>query len=259
MRVARKLAQLHGARLVAAHVPSLSASAPTAEEFSADRRRHVEEMLSGVAHELVSRPGAAWPVISAVIQERQANALVLEMGGVSGQGPGGAARHGVASVAEEIFYRAPCAVVTVGSQRGPGRTETGGEFPLERILYATDFSVESLSAAPSAVSLASHARAQLILLYTAASEEENQREAAVQTLRDLVPLGTRLAAKPRCLVERGAFSESTLRVAETENADLLLLGIPRTDPAAPPGTARTVAAAWKAVREAACPVLTVRS
>jgi nucleotide-binding universal stress UspA family protein len=258
LSVALKLAQLFNARLVAAHVPSSGETGGNGGEFSEVSRRRVEERLAGIPYEVVTRPGEAWPLVSRLIEEKQANALVLELSGCAGASTGRVARRARGSPAEEIFHRAHCPVVTVGPQPAAGRSEARGA-TLERILYATDFSVESLAAAPCAVSLASRARAQLILLYANRSGLTDQEEAAMQTLRDLVPLGTRLTSKPRCLVERGALAEVSLRIAAAEKTDLLTLGVPRDETAAQPGPEQSIADAWRISCEATCPVLTIRS
>ena len=250
------LAQLYAARLLAVHLPALGAASGESPALSADCRRQVEKRLSALCGELVSREGKPADVVSRLLEERSADALVLDAGGAAGairpRGPNRAAD----SPAKGIFRRVQCAVFTLG----PRVAAAGGEASpnlLERILYITDFSVESLSAAPYAVSLASRARAQLVLAYAGKDGQAPQTEAARQTLRDLVPLGTRLAMRPRCLVEPGALAEVALRLAAAENAHLLVLGIPREEEIAS-RLQPSITGAWRISLQAPCPVLTVR-
>lgn len=73
------------------------------------------------------------------------------------------------SVAEEIFRLAPCPVLMVGSRVS---TAAAG---LRTVLYATDFSAESMQALPYALSLARQFRGSLVAMHavvTVVPEEE---------------------------------------------------------------------------------------
>lgn len=69
------------------------------------------------------------------------------------------------SVAEKIFRQATCPVLTVGPAVS-SKTTHAAAAELNRILYATDFSLESLAAARYAVYLAKEHRAELILMHS---------------------------------------------------------------------------------------------
>ena len=80
------------------------------------------------------------------------------------------------SVAEEIFRLATRPVLTVG----PGVSDTAPtEIKLERILYPTDFSKESVAALDFAVSLTEEYQANLLMLHV------------TQKIADLIVLGVR--------------------------------------------------------------------
>ena len=268
LRVAVELARLYSARLAAVHVPSLGASrgrlsagrkkgSPVGEGFSKEGRRRLEERFSALSHELILGGGESVQALSGLIEKRKPGVLVLEAASPGRKTGAGTARSHQKNIAQEIFRRAPCAIMTVKPSAATEQEEAAPHF--ERILYATDFSVESLAAAPSAVSLASRAEAQLTLLHASDERQPEEASAALETLRDLVPLGTRLFRKPRCLVERGALAELCLRLASAENSSLLVLGIAREEAGTYLGPRQTVAEAWDIAMRASCPVLTVRS
>ena len=269
LHVALELARIYSAPLAAVHIPVLGAARGTHSAggtkdppqggggLSKERRRRLEERLSAVSHELILRGGESGQALFGMIERRKPDVLVLETAGDVRRGVARAARGGQKNIAEEIFRRAPCAVLAVRPSAAAEEEDAATCF--ERILYATDFSVESLAAAPSAVSLASRAGAQLTLLHASDERQPEEASAALETLRDLVPLGTRLFAKPRCLVERGALAEVCLRLAAAEDSSLLVLGIARDEAGTYLGPRQTVAEAWDIAMRASCPVLTVRS
>jgi len=266
--VGLKLASLYGARLIAAHVPTLGGASPspggaapseTGDEgqVSESLKQILAPQLAAVSHDMLECRGEPWPWLRALLERALPQALVLELSRRARETPALSGTSRRASPAEEICLRAPCAVVTVDTSPPAGAGEIRGA-KLERILLVTDFSVESLAAAPAAVSLASRAQAQLILLYAGDSARQKQTNAICQTLRDLVPLGTRLLLKPECRVERGVLAEVALKAAAEDRADLLVLGIPRPEAGAAATAAGALGAAWRVCREAKCAVLTVR-
>jgi len=129
---------------------------------------------------------------------------------------------------------------------------------VKRILYATDFTFESVVALHLAISLALEYGAQLILFHAIASADSNHEAAALQTLRDLVPFSVHLVPKPKYLVEQGDPPSCILKVASVENANMIVLGLRSTKGhfAAPSQPVRSTAR--KIAIAAACPVLTVR-
>jgi nucleotide-binding universal stress UspA family protein len=163
-------------------------------EFRRESRLHLDEQLRDLSHEIIFQAGDTWPTLAEVIEEKLVDLLVLGTHGRTGL-----EKVLLGSVAEEIFRQALCPVLTVGPHSSL-RPKNAAE--LNRILYATDFSPESLAAALIAISLAREHRAQLILLHS--MEGTGEVSVLRHALRDLVPFGADLRCQLECVVERGA-------------------------------------------------------
>ena len=218
------------------------------EEFRQESRNHLDEQLRDLSHEIIFQAGDTWPTLAEIIQKKRVDLLVLGTHGRTGL-----EKVLLGSVAEEIFRQALCPALTVGP-RSSLRPKNAAE--LNRILYATDFSPESLAAAPFAISLAREHRAQLILLHS--MEGTGDVSALRHTLRDLVPFGSDLGCQPDCVVERGAPANKILEVSEGHGADLIVLGVHGADGHLARITHFVRSDAYKIVTQAKCPVLTVR-
>jgi len=258
---AHEIARRYGATLHVVHAiqPDVSAFVPPLEwprmieEGNIFRQESMTELdlrLGDVRHELIFRPGNVLKVLSEELAKTSSDLLVM-----STHGRTGLRKALVGSIAEKMFRHTTCPVLTVGPRVAAEPRNTG---ELNRILYATDFSAESLAAAPFAISLAQEHRARLILLHcigdSGASVEDMR-----QALADLVPCGTELFEEPECIVARSTATNKILSVAEEQGVDLIILGIhgtkePQTETSLSrhPGVLRIVA-------EAKCPVLTVRA
>lgn len=258
---ARELARRYRSKLYAVHVIQLDGSpavdpsqrpkvAQEQEESQNQAKRLLQEQLRDIPHEVIFPRGEVWPTLSAVIGEKQADLLVASTNGKTGfKAPT------FGSVAEEIFQLASCPVLMVGPSV-PSHRDIPVE--LKRILYATDFTFESVVAVHLAISLALEYGAQLILFHAIDSAHSNDEAASLQTLRDLVPFGIQLMPKPKCLVEQGDPPSCILKVASAENADMIVLGLRSAKGhfAVPSPPIRSIAR--KVAIAAACPVLTVR-
>jgi nucleotide-binding universal stress UspA family protein len=252
-----EIARRYGAILHVIHVvgPPVYPYAPAAawpklaeedKTFELEAKAKLEEQLQPVPHELIFQEGEVSPTLSDLIRAKQADLLVLGTHGRSG-----IEKALMGSVAEKIFHQAACPVLTVGP-KVTARSRYAAE--LNRILYATDFSPESLAAAPYALSLAQEHRAQLILL-NCLEDGAEAVHAMLQTLGRLVPFGADLRCEPICIVERGPHGENILDVSEGHGADLIVLGI-----ACGPVKAHFHRSAlYKIATQATCPVLTVRA
>jgi nucleotide-binding universal stress UspA family protein len=201
--------------------------------------------------------GGLWSTLLSVVEENKIDLIVLGTRGRSG-----VEKLFLGSVAEEIFRRAPCAVMTIGPHSGG---KSGWEHKISEIVYATDFNTQSVIAASYAISLAQEFQAHLTLLHVIPDEKQNDvihtRElvkSAGHLLRNLIPSAADLWCEPRFAVEQGSPAEKILEVANRRKADLIVLGVHR--PSGFPGAAThlPIAIAHKVVSQAACPVLTVR-
>jgi len=206
-------------------------------------------LLRAVPHEMIFESGNAWESISRIIAEKQIDMLVLGT-----RGRTGIEKALMGSVAEEIFRQSVCPVLTVGPHV---TVKSRNAAQLSHILYATDFSSESLAAAPYAISLAREHRAQLVLLNC--MEESGDVQSMLHTLRELVPFGADLRCEPTCVVERGPHGEKIMEVAESHGADMIVLGVSAADRDVSKKAHFQSSSLYKIVTQAICPVLTVRA
>lgn len=265
---ASEIAKRFGAKLHVLHVrppvvnpmtePATWPVLENAARAEAEAQRHA--MLAafpGLKPEVTIAEGDFWQNLKTAIEKDKIELIVLGTRGRSG-----AAKFFLGSKAEEIFREAPCAVLTVGPnvRSAPPR---GGEFT--EILYASDFSPASASAAMHAISLAQEFQAHLTLLHVISQEKPGElvnaaelAGSAVRLLRKLVPPEAEIWCAPHFAVEHGAVADTILRVASERKADLIVLGVRR--PSGFPGAAThlPMATAHKIVTHAACPLLTVR-
>jgi nucleotide-binding universal stress UspA family protein len=188
-------------------------------EFRKEKRKQLEEELQGLPHEFLFPAGNVWQNLAHIIEDKNIDLLVLGTHGRTGM-----AKVLLGSVAEKIFRQAACPVLTVGPAVS-SKASHAAAAKLNRILYATDFSPESLAAAPYAVCLAKEHRAELILMHSIQNANPGQVDSAYDTLRDVVPAGADLEFKPRCIVERGAPENTILGVATRHDTDLIVLGV----------------------------------
>jgi nucleotide-binding universal stress UspA family protein len=208
--------------------------------------------LKNVLYTTATETGLLWDVVAKAIADLKIDMIVL---GTHGRG---ALRHFlIGSMAEEIFRRADCPVLTVGPKAHDGMREGR----LDTIIYATDFSPASRDALPYALSLARANRAKMILLHavhtvvggdgTIVVPAEELAESARLELRNLIQ------DEPEVLREvitmSGPAADVILKIAEEANADLIVMGAHR-------GTSSHIpwAVAHQVVCHAAAPVLTVR-
>lgn len=220
----------------------------SANEFRRQAQCHLDEQLRDLPHEIIFQQGDTWPSLEEIIRKKEIDLLVLSTHGRSGLG-----KALLGSVVEQIFRQAVCPVLTVGPRTSP---KPRSHAELNCILYATDFSPESLAGAPYAISLAREHRAQQVLFHCL--EKEGDVRALLHALRDIVPFGSDLRYEPDCVVERGRPAEKILEIAEGHGADLIVLGVHGADGRLAKTTHFTRTGAYRIVTEAKCPVLTVR-
>jgi len=204
------------------------------------------------------------PATETVGMARELRADLIVMGT---SGRSGFSRWVLGSVAESVLRRAPCPVLTV-----PPRT---GDDPdpmfFKRILCATDFSPASEAAVRYATALAAEAGASLFLAHVLDRPGQASRpEPVIDSERRPLPdfecaarAQLRRAVTPEarewCQVEeivtRGRAAPEILRLAGDRAAGLIVMGVHGR------GLLDLMAfgsVIHEVVREAACPVLTVR-
>jgi nucleotide-binding universal stress UspA family protein len=232
-----------------------------AEENAQAEMQRVESRLAGLEHQtLVERGIEVWPAVRRAIEDDDVDLIVLGTHGRTG-----AEKLLLGSVAEEIFRRSPVPVLTIG----PGvrsSVHTGGRF--RRVLFATDFTPESLAGAPYAVTLAEENKARLLLLLVMRKphsvNESDKRlcemsvAEAMHRLYEIVPQDAKLEFPPQVAVEYGEHADRIVEVAKQRDADLIVIGVRSAADHLGAATHLERATAHKVVAYAACPVLTVR-
>ena len=228
-----------------------------AEEQAKQESKQLHELLAGLPHEVFITEGDIWTTINDTVRQQKIDLIVIGTRGRTGIG-----RALLGSVAEEIFRRAPCPVLTVGphvSKDAKARLE------MKEILYATDFSPESLAALPYATSLAQENQARLTLLHVIGEPKvgelvhpEQYVDSTLRQLRKLVPSEAELWCEPKFMVEHGPAADKIMEVAIARGADLIVLGVRGAEGRMGATTHLLRPIAHRVVTQAQCPVLTVR-
>lgn len=258
------------AKLVALHVfipavysyttPELTEASIEAQEDAAKQNmQRIESQMAGVPHESILERGTGiWPPVEQAIKDFAIDLIVLGTHGRTG-----AQKLLMGSVAEEVFRRSPVPVLTIGPAEHGGAHKAA---KFRRVLFATDFSEESLAAAPYAISMAQENQARLILLHVMKQPEtaptsraaEDAMSSVVFQLHEIVPSAAELWCRPEAVVQFGHPAEQIMKVAKEREADLIVLGIRDAGVFIGAATHLERTTAHKVVVHAACPVLTVR-
>jgi nucleotide-binding universal stress UspA family protein len=281
MRHALALARHYGATLHFAHIISSLGFALAGPDAIAVARevacRDLHELeaglsesgaLAGIKYDSVVREGEVWPQIERLIDEDDVDMIVIGSHGRRGIG-----RFLLGSVAEEIFRRVSCPVLTVG----PCAT---GEFGVENtrnpqpIILATDFKDASLQALPYAVTFARERNVKLVLLHVISllpmpphgewdsaddliARREKAKAEAITRLQALLRDCSPPPSNVEYVVQCGEPAEEILKTADAYHADAIAMGLHRT------GYVETVShlrrtIAYEVVCRANCAVFTVR-
>ena len=223
------------------------------------------EVVSHLRHQEIIERGSIGDVVANVIREKKIDLLV-----VGTHGRTGFQKIVLGSVAEELFRRASCPVLTVGPAAVPGRE-------MRRVLFATDLGPSSVRALPYALDLANKGNGELILLNLVSpipvnyvgpgwfpddgfmEKEENLKKDALKKLQDLVPSDD-LKCKVKHLFELQFAAEGIIQAAREHNVDLIVMGIRGSGASGPRLAAHMPwATAYEVVCMVRCPVLTIRS
>ncbi len=228
-----------------------------AEEQAKIEAQQLHQMLTGIPHEVSVGEGEVWPMLNEIATEHKADLIVIGTHGRTG-----VTRVLLGSVAEEIFRKATVPVLTVGPHVSK---DTERRLEMKQILFATDFSPESLAALPFAVSLAQEHQARLTLMHVVGPPKvgelvhaEQYAESIMRQLRKLVPAEAEPWCEPNCRVEHGHEAEKIMEVANALGADLIVLGVRGAEGGVGAATHLLQSIAHKVVTQARCPVLTVR-
>jgi nucleotide-binding universal stress UspA family protein len=264
------VAREYGASVHALHIltptplayttPELAAETIEAQEEAAEiEMQRIESQLIGVAHDTAVKRGfEVWPTLEEAMVELKPDLIVLGTHGRTG-----AQRLIMGSFAEEIFRRSLVPVLTIGPAVTRG-VHSGARFRC--ILFATDFTAESLGAAPWAISMAQENQARLVLLNVLREREvpSNERIAeetvahALHELHKLVAPSAELWCRAEAFVQYGDAARRILEMAQQCGADLIVLGVREASGRLAASTHVARSTAQYVVAHALCPVLTVR-
>ena len=239
------------------------------DQLLADTKTFAEsESAPGITIEAVVRGGNTAGEILEQATSMKADLLVLGTHGRSGF-----ERLVLGSVAEKVLRKATCPVLTV-PKRVPDAVPAGPVL-YKRILCPVDFSDSSLNALKYAMSMAQEADGQLTVLHVVEHELENrvdmaglaydagttigdflkQREEALRRrLRETVA-GASEFCSVESLMTHGKPWREVLRIAAERQSDLIVMGVQGR------GVADLLffgSTTQHVVREASCPVLTLR-
>jgi nucleotide-binding universal stress UspA family protein len=257
------LSRRYGAKIYLAHMisPELFRSVPREVRTEARKRtrEHAHHEMSALVrlaelrkfpHQTVIEEGNVAVGVLRLVREHAIDLLVIGT-----HGRRGVKRMLLGSVAEKLFRQSPCPVLIVP----PRVSEHAG---IDRIVYPTDFSKHSLQVAPHALSLARRYRAKLILLHVvqgtavhSLEELTRQRKQVETRMRRSFPGKSNLEQQPVVEVEFGDAAQKIRKVAAEWQSDLIVLGVRRAK-----STVAHLAegTAYQVVRQAPCPVLTIR-
>jgi len=276
LRYSLALARFYGSKLCLAHVVSslgLTMAGPGAiaacEEAVLREAADLEDSLiqagalTGIQHKFIVRQGDIWPELREIIRQERTDLLVVGTHG----------RHGIhklifGSIAEQIFRKADCPVLTLGPH-ADARPWFGTSSTHRTFLFATDFGPASLHGLPQAIAAANQFEAGLAFLSiipaAPSSTDEAltdwQANARMRTLQRLAELADNAGLDTRphlCAEFKSArpVSEQILETADKLRADLIIMGL---HDSAHTGVVShlDLATTYDVVCRAGCPVVTV--
>lgn len=262
-----EIAEHFGSHVIAAHIrpPVVNPMTyPTSwpvyiEAAEAENKKHRAELCAQIPGdtEVIIEEGDVRTNLPALIEKKKVDLLVMGTHGRTG-----VPRFVLGSVAEEIFRRVTCPVLTIGPNSMSAAVKPG-EF--REIVFATDFNPGSMAAFPYALSLAQEFQAELTLLHVIPEPKPGElvsasdvEAAAEHRLRMLIPEEAESWCRAKFVVERGEIGEKVLDLAKRRKADVIVLGVSEEKGVPGASTHLPIAVAHSIVAHAICPVLTVR-
>jgi nucleotide-binding universal stress UspA family protein len=241
------------------------------DQLLVEMERFIEaESAAGVPVEAMIREGSASSEILSQAADIKADLLVMGTHGRSGF-----ERLLLGSVTEKVLRKATCPVLTVPQRHPDAVPATPVLF--KRILCPVDFSDSSMRALNYAMSLAQEADAQLTVVHVMAYDLEDapdlydttinddrqmladfrrrREERARERLKEAVPDAVAAYCSVETMMVRGKAGREILRIAGESESDLIVIGVQGRGAADLMVFGSTTN---QVVREAACPVLTLR-
>jgi nucleotide-binding universal stress UspA family protein len=270
---ALSIARQHGATVNVAHVikPTktfidLETGIPldiTEAEARNEAWKHMDalllpQLINGVNCTSTVREGGLWECVSRLISQYGIDLLILGT-----KGAGGLTKVVLGSGAEELFHEAPCPVMTIGPHVG-----ANGNGQFKEILFALDFTDQSMHAYPYALEFATESHGCLTVLHVVlpipvdfigdcgmAEYKEMMRSLAIKEVRKATDYA-RHPVRPHVIVDCGNPPKVIVQYSRELPADLIVMGVQHRSRFAAhiPWTVT-----HEVVSHAPCPVLTVRS
>lgn len=274
------IARWYGSEITALHVFGISVTAPALTADGGIIALDRTSLMAGFQRELQKDLEAfVAPVASAGVQIRQsvvegeivrtivaqATSLSADLVVIGTHGRSGFERLLLGSVAERVLRKAPCPVLTV-PRRAPDT-----KLRFKHILCPVDFSDSSRDALRYALSLAQESDARLVVahvvellsdgeireyrMFTDPGYRANIERAAREQIAAAIPDAARRFCAIDEVVVIGRAYKEILRLAETREADLIVIGVHGR------GAADLMlfgSTTQHVVRQAICPVLTLR-
>lgn len=236
-----------------AEVDALGVAVEQAQRDAAEMVAHLEreKQLAGVRHHTWVLRGYVAEMLNELIAREHIDLVV-----VGTHGRTGLSKLVLGSVAEEVFRKSPCPVLTVGPHVPVARPGSG----LKAVVFATDFSADSARALPYALSAAREFGSELTLLHVLEPGEETAADRpgrdALLKVRLQEMLGSHASqVKARAEIASGNPADRIVATAAQRGAGVIVLGLK-----APQMFADRLPwlYAYRIVSQAPCTVLTVR-
>jgi nucleotide-binding universal stress UspA family protein len=277
---AATLARWYDAEITLLHVvplwPTMSEFPPYVNPISLETTTHdqLARELKGFAEPVVQ----AWVDVHYLVRNGDPTDTILTVADEIGSdlvvmgthGRRGFDRWAVGSVTEKVLRRSACPVLAI--RLGADVPIPAGVAPFKRIVCGLDFSKVSREALDYALALAEEADAQLTLVHVVEWQHAtdallapeaggpNYQEYVERIARQEIDKAVPAAARDWCRLEKlvvaGKAHAEILRIAEERKAQLIVLGI---HGASALNVMLFGSTARHVVRDAPCPVLTVRS
>lgn len=207
----------------------------------------VEILLQGLPNEVPLRQGGIWEVIDDVVSRNKIDLLVLGTHGRSGL-----PKFLLGSVAEQVFRRVHCPVLTVG----PQAVCFSAKLEFQNILLASD--LDPRSSAPLYASwLCNEFNGSLTALHVTGSDGGDSRKGNKASQLEAILALDDAARPPRIIIEHGSPATTILEKIAELRPEIVVLGARHP---ARSGLAAHLpwSTATRVIAEAQCPVLTVR-
>ncbi len=252
------IARYYGAKLWVVHVaPSLSGTVASPPSTG---------VTATLKDQLIVREGDVWTELQTFIRQAAVDLVVIGTHGRTGL-----KKLVLGSVAEKVFRRMSCPVLTIGPY-APHAIETSPRRRLGPILFATDFCESCAKATAYAVSFANRRGNRLALLHVlspVSPEPANRsntaedkspargliRAATLQRLQDSVS-GCELVLQPTFMAAFGRPADKILWATNRLRVEAIVMGLQGKSFSQPHLSWST---AYEVVCRAPCPVLTIRT